>query len=357
TSCCRISARRETEPAASWRSRVAWTTWVLSLRSKQCLRTRSTSSPTMHGRASAGRSRMCRGIYSANENYASDSRSVAAPIPAGFSFGARIVGHAQEGERDAAPGRAMRRRPAGSEPRDGDALVPVHVAHVDAPAARLVDGIAGEALRELLQGDPRLQAGERRPDAVVDALAEPQLRRDVAADVEAVRSRVLALVSVRGAEQEQDAIPGRHGAAVPRDVARDRADGVLRRRRPAQHLLDRARDRAWICQDAGVLVRVACEEDGGEAEQPGGRLAPGGAEQGAEADDLAVGEARRPAAVGLQLDVEEAADEPVVGPCAQLPDQLEPVAQRLEARGDGARRDRVRAGIARQRHVGPLAQL
>src|SRR5262245_44969814 len=353
TSCCRISASTGTERTASWRSRVAWTTWVLSFRSKQRLRTHSTSSPAMHGRASADRSRMCRGIYLANENYAPESRSVAARDSSRIQLQRRDrrswtdPRHRREGSRS----------PGGSEPRDGDALVPVHVAHVDAPAARLVDRIAGEALRELLQGDPRLQAGERRPDAVVYPLTESQLRRNVAADVEAVRIRVLALVAVRGAEQEQDAIPRRHGAAVPFDVARDRADGVLRRRRPAQHLLDRAGDRAPVGEDAGVLVRVAREEHGGEAEQPGGRLAPGRAEQGAEADDLAIGEARRPAVVGLQLDVEEAADQPVVGPRAQLPDQPEPVTQRLEPRGDRTRRDGVRAGVARQRDVGPLAQL
>src|SRR5262245_50049379 len=102
---------------------------------------------------------------------------------------------------------------------------------------------------------------------------------------------------------------------------------------------------------------MAREQDGGEAEQPGGGLAPGRAEEGAEADDLTIGETRRSPVVGLQLDVEEAADQAVVGPPAQLPDQLEPVPQRLEPRRDGARRDGVRAGVARERDVGPLAQL
>src|SRR4029453_8639087 len=226
----------------------------------------------------------------------------------------------------------------GSEPGDRDTLVPVHVAHMDALAACLVDGIAREAPGELLEGDTGLQPRERRADAVVDSLAESELRRDVAADVEAVGIRVLALIAVGGPEQQEDAIPRRDAAAVPLDVAGDGTHGVLRRRRPAQHLLDGAENRARVGQDAGILLRVPSEEHGGEAEQPGGRLAPGRAEQGAEADDLAVAETRRPAVVGLQLDVEEAADQPVVGARAQLPDQLEPVAQRLEPPGPGARR-------------------
>src|SRR4029453_12216265 len=185
--------------------------------------------------------------------------------------------------------------PEDSGARDGDAVVPVYVAHVDAAAGSLVDGVAREAPGEFLERDPGLQARERGADAIVDALSESQLRRDVAPDVEPVGVGVLPLVPVGGAEQEQDAIPRRDPAAIPFDVSRDRPYGVLGRRRPAQHLLDGAGNRARVGQDAGVLIRVAREQDGGEAEQPGGRLAPGGAEQRAEADDLAIGEARRPA--------------------------------------------------------------
>src|SRR4029453_3607416 len=97
----------------------------------------------------------------------------------------------------------------GSEPGDRDALVPVHVAHVDALAACLVDGIAREAPGEPPEGDTGLQPRQRRADAVMDSLAESQLRRDVAADVEAVGVGILALVAVGGPAHQGEAIPRR----------------------------------------------------------------------------------------------------------------------------------------------------
>ena len=90
---------------------------------------------------------------------------------------------------------------------EGDAREAVHVAHVDAAGVRLVDLVAREAARELLEPDPALEAGEGGAEAEVQAVTEAE--RDVrrSADVEAIGVVVLALVAVRRGGEQQHVSP------------------------------------------------------------------------------------------------------------------------------------------------------
>ena len=64
--------------------------------------------------------------------------------------------------------------------------------------------VPGPAAQDLLEGDARLEAGERRTDADVDAVAEGEMPADAAVDVELAGAVELALVAVGGAPQEPD---------------------------------------------------------------------------------------------------------------------------------------------------------
>src|SRR5437762_2618964 len=71
-----------------------------------------------------------------------------------------------------------------------------------------------QAHEEIREGDPALQAGERRAQAEVEAVPERDMRVGLAGDVEAVSVAELLRVAVRGAEHRQYELPGRNQLAV-----------------------------------------------------------------------------------------------------------------------------------------------
>src|SRR5262249_41670068 len=160
----------------------------------------------------------------------------------------------------------------------------------------------------------RLEPSERRAEAEVDTLPEGDGVLDRPADVESVGVRILPLVAIRRRDKKENAVALRHSLAVPLDVAGDGAGGILRRSAVTQHLVEGRGDAGRVGQDLPVLPRVLGEEDDRVGEEPGRGLAPSRPEERAEADDLALGEARGPAVVGLDLGLEERADEAVVRP-------------------------------------------
>src|SRR5262249_16199950 len=152
-----------------------------------------------------------------------------------------------------------------------------HVAHVDALAARLVDDVAGKALRELLEPDPRLEPREPRAEAEVDTLAEADVVGGRTVDVEAVRIRKAALAAVRGGDGEEDAIALPHAAAVELDVAGQRPCRVVRRSAVPEHLFEGVRNKGRVGEHPRILVAVASEEERRAREEPRRRLTPRGA--------------------------------------------------------------------------------
>ena len=101
-----------------------------------------------------------------------------------------------------------------------------------------VDLPLGEALEDLLQGDPAFEPRQRLTQAVMGAEAEGEMLAGITMDVEAVAVRVSAVVVVGRAEEEQhDAALG-HRLPVYLCVSADVAGELLRRGLQTQHLLD-----------------------------------------------------------------------------------------------------------------------
>jgi hypothetical protein len=106
-----------------------------------------------------------------------------------------------------------------------------------------------------------LLAGERRAEAVVQPVPEREMRVGVAVEVESERVGEHGVVAVRGGIPVGGLVPG--GDAVPRqlDVPGGRAAVVRRGARPAQDLLDGAREERPVAPQPGQLVRVLDERE------------------------------------------------------------------------------------------------
>src|SRR5262245_35788160 len=97
---------------------------------------------------------------------------------------------------------------------DGHVGVAGDVRHLHAPEAGLVDLEALPAARQLLDRDPALHARERRAEAAVHAVAEPDRDARLALDVELVGALEGARVARRRAGEEEDRMPGGDCAAL-----------------------------------------------------------------------------------------------------------------------------------------------
>src|SRR5215468_3355232 len=123
--------------------------------------------------------------------------------------------------------RSQRPVPAPSR-RDRHHLEAAHVRLVRALETRLVHLVVGEAVADLLEHDARFEPRERLPDADVVAVAEVDLARRAARDVEALRIGELALVAAGRARDERDARALRNPDAVDRRIAQRDAALELR---------------------------------------------------------------------------------------------------------------------------------
>ena len=155
---------------------------------------------------------------------------------------------------------------------------------------RLAHLVVRVARQELLERDPRLEAGQRGPDAEVDAEPEADVTLDVTVDVEVLGIGEGPLVVVGGAGDQDHPRVGGDGDAVQGDVLLDPAALVVRRRVPAEHLLDRVRDERRVGHQLGPLVGVPVERDDAVGDQLGGGLVAGDGELEQSVRDLLVGE-------------------------------------------------------------------
>src|SRR5882757_5561859 len=116
---------------------------------------------------------------------------------------------------------ALRRQRPGSSRQDEAELLPSpDRGRGRQPGGVVVDVPFRPAVEQLVERDPALQTRQVRPEAVVHALAEGDVRDVVAVDVECVGFGVSAGAAVGGAEQQQHRAAGRHGGAVALEVAR-----------------------------------------------------------------------------------------------------------------------------------------
>lgn len=101
-----------------------------------------------------------------------------------------------------------------------------------------VDLPVGEPREELLERDAGLHASERGTEAEVDAVSERQDLADVAVDIEPIGVLPATLVTVPGAQQQEDRAPLRNGDTVDLRLACDNAADMRRRRLEAEQFLD-----------------------------------------------------------------------------------------------------------------------
>ena len=119
---------------------------------------------------------------------------------------------------------------------------------------------------------------------------KPDVPFDVAVDVEVLGVGERPLVVVGRAGDEDHPRVGGDGDAVQGDVLLDPAALVVRRRVPAQHLLDRVRDERRVGDQLGALVGVPVERDDAVGDELGGGLVPGDGQLEQAVRDLLVRE-------------------------------------------------------------------
>src|SRR3954468_9432371 len=106
------------------------------------------------------------------------------------------------------------------------------------PLDLAVDPVAGREPQHLLQHDPALEPGERRAEAVVDALAKREVALDFTRDVQLAGALPPALVAVGGPPQQHDRAADGDRLAVQLELGGRATDLVLDGRLEAQQLLD-----------------------------------------------------------------------------------------------------------------------
>ena len=82
------------------------------------------------------------------------------------------------------------------------------------------DLIFRNACEQGLEGDPRLEPGERRAEAEMDPLPEGDVAKRPRSRSSMSGSGIPPLVAVRGRPEEQHALPARHAHIVDLDLAR-----------------------------------------------------------------------------------------------------------------------------------------
>ncbi len=166
----------------------------------------------------------------------------------------------------------------------------------------------GEAGDERGERDLRLQPGQPGPEAVVDAVAERQVRAAGAPDVEDVGVLGPRGVAPRRGQRDQHLDPGRHGRAGDRHVAGRVAEGRVGDRRVVpQQLLDGLRHERGVGDEGLPLLTVLEESGDAVADEAGRRVVPGDDELEEGREQLLAGEPSVPAGE------DEVADEVLAG--------------------------------------------
>src|SRR5262245_41006177 len=89
------------------------------------------------------------------------------------------------------------------------------------PGAGAIDFPLRETLQDLLERDATLEAGQRRAEAEVGAIAEGEVLVDLPVGIEAIAVREAAVIAVGGSDEEHHDAARRDCSAVDLDVARD----------------------------------------------------------------------------------------------------------------------------------------
>src|SRR5580765_2910922 len=107
-----------------------------------------------------------------------------------------------------------------SRRHDGECFVAAHCRCLRDLGAIEFHVPLGEPRQHLIQRDAAFEARERRAEAEVDAVPEREVLVDLAVDVEAIGILEVALVAVRGADEEHHHAALGDGLAVYLDLRR-----------------------------------------------------------------------------------------------------------------------------------------
>ena len=151
-------------------------------------------------------------------------------------------------------------------------------------------------LREAVEGLLRLQPGETGADAEVGAVAEGEMSRSGAGEVQTVRVGVARGVAVGGAEHDERLLPLAHADSTENEIVSGDAGGDLDGAVVAQELIDGSGAEVGMLSEPVELVGVLEQRERAVADQVRGRLMTGGEQQQAHRDDLV--RLERDAAVG-----------------------------------------------------------
>src|SRR5579875_1872143 len=130
----------------------------------------------------------------------------------------------------------------------------------------------GEALCQGQERLLRFEAGQRRAQADVNALAESDVRVWPAGDIEPVWIGELRRVVIGSAEDEQDAIALPYLLIANREIALGGAEGCQHGAIVAQQLFDGGLDHAWVLAQPVPLVAEAREGEQTVRQQVGRRF-------------------------------------------------------------------------------------
>ena len=172
--------------------------------------------------------------------------------------------------------------------------------------------VVGREPEQLLERDPHLEAGQRRAEAEVRAVAEREVRLGLSHHVELVGALPPARVAVGGGAEGVDVVAGRELGARELGVVLDPAGTPLHRPEPAHALLDRRGHQRRVVGHQRALLRVLLERDEAVRHRLRRRVVARDEQEDAGGADLAV--AHRVVAV----EVEHRGDE-IVGPVAPVP--------------------------------------
>ena len=225
-----------------------------------------------------------------------------------------------------------RRSRAGSDGQSGEAAQ--HQAVTVSPvelAAGQRQAHLGESVEETAEGEATLEAGQRRAEAEVDAVAESQVTIPSSGQVELVGSVDVVGVTVGGGQVDDDLGAGRDGGVTDLERLGGPAEGrVGDGRVVADELLDGAGPDVRVGPEPAELVGVGEQRHHGVADEAGGGVVTGDDELEDGGAQLLLGEP-----VVAVAGVDEGADQGVVGLVSLLVDQLLDGADHLVRGGGG----------------------
>ena len=185
----------------------------------------------------------------------------------------------------------------------GRLVQPVTLEEVKAHLVFVIDDVVGQTGVDLLEGDTPFEAGERRTQAEVGAIAEAKVPVGVRGRRRLRRTRRTRARRGSRADEQQHRVAGPHRLTVTLNVGGQGAVHVLRRVVEPEHLLDRSRHALGLAGEQCLLIGMAGKKFDGVRDHLGRGFVPGDHEQHTEAQQFLLVE------LAVDLGIEEVGDQ------------------------------------------------